>query len=42
MFGSYPYPRNFYVQNTSEFISVYVKDDKPKDKFQSTLKREAN
>ncbi len=26
MFGSYPYPRNFYAQNTSEFISVYVKD----------------
>lgn len=29
MFGSYPYPRNFYAQNTSEFISVYVKDGKP-------------
>ncbi len=28
MFGSYPYPRNFYAQNTSEFISVYVKDGK--------------
>lgn len=26
MFGSYPYPRNFYAQNTSEFIAVYVKD----------------
>lgn len=26
MFGSYPYPRNFYAQNTSEFITVYVKD----------------
>ncbi|MCR8966396.1 DNA-methyltransferase [Mycoplasma zalophidermidis] len=26
MFGSYPYPRNFYAQNTTEFISVYVKD----------------
>jgi len=25
MFGSYPYPRNFYAQNTIEFISVYVK-----------------
>lgn len=29
MFGSYPYPRNFYAQNTSEFIAVYVKDGKP-------------
>jgi len=26
MFGSYPYPRNFYAQNTVEFITVYVKD----------------
>ena len=30
MFGSYPYPRNFYAQNTTEFIAVYVKDGKPK------------
>lgn len=30
MFGSYPHPGNFYAQNTSEFISVYVKDGKPK------------
>ena len=29
MFGSYPYPPNFYAQNTTEFISVYVKDGKP-------------
>lgn len=29
MFGSYPYPRNFYAQNTIEFIAVYVKDGKP-------------
>ena len=29
MFGSYPYPRNFYAQNTIEFISVYVKDGEP-------------
>ena len=28
MFGSYPYPRNFYAQNTIEFITVYVKDGK--------------
>lgn len=26
MFGSYPYPRNFYAQNTAEFIYVYVKE----------------
>lgn len=30
MFGSYPYPRNFYAQNTTEFVAVYVKDGKPK------------
>lgn len=29
MFGSYPYPPNFYAQNTTEFITVYVKDGKP-------------
>ncbi len=26
MFGSYPYPRNFYAQNTIEFVTVYVKE----------------
>lgn len=39
MFGSYPYPGNFYAQNTSEFITVYVKDGKPK-KRQSEEKKE--
>jgi len=29
MFGSYPYPSNFYAQNTSEFINVFVKAGKP-------------
>lgn len=29
MFGSYPYPRNFYAQNTVEFLTVYVKDGVP-------------
>jgi M2.ncuI DNA methyltransferase len=29
MFGSYPYPANFYAQNTTEFITVYVKDGQP-------------
>lgn len=30
MFGSYPYPRNFYAQNTTEFIAIFVKDGKGK------------
>ncbi|GHT08128.1 methyltransferase [Endomicrobiia bacterium] len=29
MFGSYPYPRNFYAQNTIEFINIFVKDGNP-------------
>ena len=29
MFGSYPYPANFYAQNTTEFITIYVKHSKP-------------
>ena len=29
MFGSYPYPANFYAQNTTEFITIYVKDGEP-------------
>ena len=29
MFGSYPYPPNFYAQNTIEFIHIYVKDGEP-------------
>ncbi|EMR58067.1 site-specific DNA-methyltransferase [Helicobacter pylori] len=46
MFGSYPYPRNFYAQNTIEFIGVFVKDGKPKQpteeqKEQSQLTQEA-
>ncbi len=28
MFGSYPYPSNFYAQNTIEFVTVYVKQGK--------------
>jgi site-specific DNA-methyltransferase (adenine-specific) len=28
MFGSYPYPTNFYAQNTVEFVTVYVKEGK--------------
>jgi site-specific DNA-methyltransferase (cytosine-N4-specific) len=32
MFGSYPYPPNFYAQNTIEFIAVFVKDGPPKER----------
>lgn len=32
MFGSYPNPGNLYAQNTSEFITVFVKGGKPKSK----------
>jgi len=38
MFGSYPYPRNFYAQNTSEFITVYVKDGQPKKVTDKSVK----
>jgi len=38
MFGSYPHPRNFYAQNTSEFITVYVKDGKNNDTAPSETK----
>ena len=30
MFGSYPFPPNFYAQNTVEFVTVYVKEGKGK------------
>lgn len=45
MFGSYPYPSNFYAQNTTEYITVYVKDGKPEKvsreiKEQSKLSKE--
>ena len=39
MFGSYPYPRNFYAQNTSEFITVYVKDGKPLNDLSKKIKK---
>jgi len=29
MFGSYPYPPNFYVRNSIEFITIFVKDGEP-------------
>lgn len=39
MFGSYPYPRNLYAQNTVEFITVYVKDGKPDNGVPAVTKR---
>lgn len=41
MFGSYPNPRNLYSQNTSEFITIYVKDGKPSDKIADDIKRQS-
>ncbi|KAF3978005.1 MAG: site-specific DNA-methyltransferase [Methylococcales symbiont of Iophon sp. n. MRB-2018] len=41
MFGSYPYPRNFYAQNTSEFITVYVKDGIPKNGLPDDIKEKS-
>lgn len=41
MFGSYPYPRNFYAQNTIEFITVYVKDGMPENNLPKNIKEES-
>lgn len=41
MFGSYPYPRNFYAQNTIEFITVYVKDGIPENNLPKNIKEES-
>ena len=41
MFGSYPYPRNFYAQNTSEFVTVYVKDGAPAEKTPDSVKEKS-
>ena len=41
MFGSYPYPRNFYAQNTSEFITIYVKDGKPENNIPKEIKEKS-
>ncbi len=41
MFGSYPYPRNFYAQNTAEFISVYVKDGQPENNIPPEIKEKS-
>ena len=39
MFGSYPFPCNFYAQNTVEFITVYVKDGKPENDVSPAAKQ---
>ena len=41
MFGSYPYPRNFYAQNTTEFVSVFVKDGKPINNLSPEIKKQS-
>jgi len=41
MFGSYPYPRNFYAQNTSEFVTVYVKDGAPRKNVSDRVKNKS-
>lgn len=38
MFGSYPYPRNFYAQNTIEFITIYVKEGTPNNNIPKEIK----
>ena len=39
MFGSYPYPSNFYSQNTTEFVAIYVKDGKPAKRNEAAKER---
>lgn len=41
MFGSYPNPCNLYSQNTSEFITIYVKDGKSNDKIPQEIKEKS-
>lgn len=41
MFGSYPYPRNFYAQNTIEFITVYVKEGIPNNNIPKEIKEKS-
>ena len=41
MFGSYPYPRNFYSQNTVEFIAVYVKDGASQNGLPAEIKEQS-
>lgn len=39
MFGSYPYPSNFYAQNTIEFMTVYVKDGQPSKRSEAVKEK---
>ena len=39
MFGSYPYPGNLYSQNTTEYVTVYVKDGEPKNAARKKKKK---
>lgn len=41
MFGSYPYPRNYYAQNTIEFITVYVKDGPSENTLPKDIKEKS-
>lgn len=41
MFGSYPYPRNFYTQNTIEFITIYVKDGQSENNLPREVKEKS-
>ena len=41
MFGSYPMPNNLYSQNTSEFITIYVKDGKPNKQYPKKIKEQS-
>lgn len=41
IFGSYPYPRNFYAQNTIEFITIYVKDGASENNLPKEIKEES-
>lgn len=41
MFGSYPFPRNFYAQNTIEFITVYVKGGKSENDLPQKIKEKS-
>ncbi len=41
MFGSYPYPPNFYAQNTTEFVTVYVKKGGSKREIPKWIKEKS-
>ncbi|MEJ2542981.1 MAG: site-specific DNA-methyltransferase, partial [Calditrichaceae bacterium] len=40
MMGSYPYPPNFYLLNTIEYINIFVKDGQP-EKISKTIKEKS-